>query len=261
MVHWKKFTWGVSMQTRNKVLSVLLSVLFCLSLVSCKTAPDVPMPTPTPTATPTATPVPTPEPTPEPTPTPSPTPEPSIEDFVPGVNDELGYHSDFFRFGFLLPAGFRIESRSFVNQLNEVDSLLTDPEIIRRTLIMQLKMQNILYDFLAGITDDQYYVQILVRNYESSEFVFESEADFLEYLEPWLLSTEEKDRNENLVRTTVDLAGEETSLYRYDVVQNNIRLRGMMFTIRQGATFAVVQMTMGSDEELDYVLGSFYWLD
>lgn len=245
----------------STALAELLALLMLLTLAGCAGITQLISPTPTPTATPTVAHTPTAEPTPTPEPTPSPTPEPSLEDFVPGVNDELGYHSDFFRFGFLLPAGFKIESRSFVNQLNEVDSLLTDPEIIRRTLIMQLKMQNILYDFLAGITDDQYYVQILVRDYESSEFVFESEADFLEYLEPWLLSTEEKDRNENLVRTTVDLAGEETPLYRYDVVQNNIRLRGMMFTIRQGATFAVVQMTMGSDEELDYVLGSFYWLD
>ncbi len=126
---------------------------------------------------------------------------------------------------------------------------------------MQLKMQNILFDFLAGNMDNQCYAQILVRDYEPNDIVFESEADFLEYLEPWLVSTEEKDRNENLVRTTVDLAGEQHPLYRYDVIQNNVRLRGMMFTIKRGTTFAVIQMTMRSDEELDYVLESFYWLD
>jgi len=126
---------------------------------------------------------------------------------------------------------------------------------------MQLKMQNILFDFLAGSLDNQCYAQILVRDYEPNDIVFESEADFLEYLEPWLVSTEEKDRNENLVRTTVDLAGEQHPLYRYDVIQNNVRLRGMMFTIKRGTTFAVIQMTMRSDEELDYVLESFYWLD
>lgn len=126
---------------------------------------------------------------------------------------------------------------------------------------MQLKMQNILFDFLAGNMDKQCYAQILVRDYEPNDIVFESEADFLEYLEPWLVSTEEKDRNENLVRTAVDLAGEQHPLYRYDVIQNNVRLRGMMFTIKRGTTFAVIQMTMRSDEELDYVLESFYWLD
>lgn len=251
------------MQLRKRIFIVLFSAFMCFGLVSCKTAPAVAEPTPTmvPTATATPTATPTPSPTPTPEPTPSPTPEPSIEDFVPGVNDEQGYHSDFFRFGFLLPTDFKIESRSFVNRKNEVDSLLTDPETIRKALIMQLKMQNILFDFLAGSLDNQCYAQILVRDYEPNDIVFESDADFLEYLEPWLISTEKKDRNENLVRTTVDLAGEQHPLYRYDVIQNNVRLRGMMFTIRRGTSFAVIQMTMRSDEELDYVLESFYGLD
>jgi len=244
------------MRLRNKILAVLLSVMVCVSLFSCKTAPTIADLTPSPAATPT----PTATPSPTPTPTPAPTPEPDVRDFVPGTNDENGYHSDFFRFGFLVPTGYESSDRSFINEENSVDSSLTDPETIRKALIMQLKTQEILYDFLAGNTDKQCTIQVLVRDFTADEFIFQSEAEFLEYLEPVLLSTEEKDHNENLVRTTVILGGEEHPLYQYDTLLNGIQMKGMIFTIKRGTTFAIIQMTAVAQDEIEYVLKSLYTL-
>ena len=54
------------MHFRNKILAVLLFLMVCVSLLSCKTAPTIADPTPSPAATamPAATPSPTPTPTP-----------------------------------------------------------------------------------------------------------------------------------------------------------------------------------------------------
>ena len=247
------------MQKPSRLIKLILPVILALllALTGCATLVQLISPTPTPTATPTATPT----PTPTPSPTPTATPEPNVQDFIVGTNDEHGYHSDFFRFGFLVPTSYVIDERSNLNQENGIDSSLTDPETIRKALIMRLKMQEILYDFLSGNTDDQCCIQILVRDYNSLDMTFESESEFLEHLEPWLLSTDEKDRNENLVKTTVQLAGEEHPLYRYEVILNGVQLNGMIFTIKRGTTFAVIQMTTGIEEEMDYVLDSFYSLD
>ncbi len=53
----------------KRVISLILSLVFCLGIVACSAPVEEPLPTPVPT------PEATPEPTPEPTPTPQPTPE------------------------------------------------------------------------------------------------------------------------------------------------------------------------------------------
>ena len=159
-----------------------------------------------------------------------------------------------------MPTGYESSDRSFINEENRVDPSLTDPESIRKALIMQLKKQEILYDYLAGNTDKQCTIQVLVRDFTADEYIFQSEAEFLEYLEPVLLSTKEKDHNENLVRTTVILGGEEHPLYQYDVLLNGIQMKGMIFTIKRGTTFAIIQMTAVAQDEIEYVLKSLYTL-
>jgi len=244
------------MQLRNKILAALLSLMVCVSMLSCKTAPAVPEPTPAPAAmaTSTATPSPTP------TPTPTATPEPNVHDFVPGINDENGYHSDYFRFGFLLPTKFEAKDRSYINDLNEIDSSLTDLETIRKALIMQLKVGEILLDYLAKSTKDRGYLYVSAWDFSSDDSSFESEAEFLKNLGTSTQDSNEIEQYKNFEMTNVVLGGVERVVYRYDVTIYDEEMKGFEFAIKQGATFATIKMVAKTEDELEYALNSFYTL-
>ena len=245
------------------ILALLLALTGCANLVQLIVPSPTPTASPMPTATPTPTPTPTPTatPTPTPEPTPSPTPEPNVQDFIVGTNDEHGYHSDFFRFGFHVPVGYEIRDHEYINELNDIDSLLTDPETIRKALIMQLKQQITLFDFISYSPDYKGYLMVFVRDHSSPGETFDSEGELLEYLEQFYYTPENVERKENLVKTTADLGGKERPVYRYDVTLNDEKMNGMMFVIKRGTTFAVVQMSAMTEDELNYVLDSFYSLD
>ena len=242
-------------------LAVLLALLMLCSLTGCTGIEQLPVPTPSPTAAPTATPAPTAEPTATPEPTPSPTPEPGIEDFLPGVNDELGYHSDFFRFGFRLPLGYANYDRSALDEANGVDSTKMSDEEFRRTLIMQLKMDVSLLDFASFYNNTEGYVLVFVADFRNPKWEIETEADLLASIEEKLAKPEKEERKENLVESVVEIGDEQHPIFLYDVIIGKVQKKGATFAIKRGTTFAIVQVLALYEGEINYFLDTLYSLD
>lgn len=244
------------MHLRKRIFIVLFTAFLCFGLFSCKTAPTIADLTPTPaaTATPTATPSPTP------TPTPTATPEPNVHDFVPGTIDENGYHSDFFRFGFLVPSKWMVYDRSAVNVQNQIDSTETNQETIRKTLIMKLKTDVNLVDFISFSHDNKGYMFLFVSDFNSTEYDVNTEAEALEYFEPSLFAPDNNSNRENLEKTRMTLGGVERPVYRYDLMDNGEAKKGLIFAVQRGTTFALIEMAAVTQDEIEYVLKSVYTL-
>ena len=245
----------------STALAVFLALLMLLSLAGCTGITQLISPTPTPTATPTVAPTPTAEPTPTPEPTPSPTPEPSLEDFVPGVNDEQGYHSDFFRFGFRLPLGYANYDRSALDEANGVDSTKMSDEEFRRSLIMQLKMDGSILDFASFYNNTEGYVLVFVTDFSDPTLDIETEADLLASLEEKLTKPEKEERKENLVESVVEIGAEQHTVFLYDVNMGKVQKKGATFAIKRGTTFAIVQVLALYEGEINYFLDTLYSLD
>jgi len=120
------------MRLRNKILAVLLSVMVCVSLFSCKTAPTIADLTPTPaaTATPTATPT--------PTPTPSPTPYHEIFPITFGLSSGTSYQNEYFDFA------VDVDDRWFVYSTEQYDMQNDLSGLTKEKLREQAYLENLL---------------------------------------------------------------------------------------------------------------------
>ena len=236
------------------LLALMLALTGCMGMMRY-----VLTPTPTPTTAPTV--APTPTPTPMPKRTPKPTSEPSLSGFQVGVNDESGYHSDFFRFGFLLPSTWVIYNRSVINEQNQIDAAVSDPEAIQKEMVKKLKAKETMLDFISFSQNDEEYLFVFIVDFSASDEAINSEKKALEYFETSLFAPDNAERKENLEKTVVKLGGVDRPVYRFDAIVNEKHTNGMLFAVKRGTTFALVQMAAEYDGYLDYVLNSFYSLD
>jgi len=163
------------MQFRNRILLILLSVLVCFSLVSCKTAPDVPDLTPTPTATAT----PTPSPTPTPEPTPSPTPYREIYPITFGLSTGNSYQNEYFNIK------VDLNDRWFTNSSLELDMAsgfpMEVPDELRQTEYLDaLPKGGAVQEYAARMHTGLQEMSILVSDVKTAMTVYDSAAEYHE---------------------------------------------------------------------------------
>jgi len=116
-------------------------------------------------------------------------------------------------------------------------------------------------DFISFSQDDEDYLFVFVVDFSASDEEIDTEEKALQYFESSLFTPDNTDGNKNLVKTVVKLGGVDRPVYRFDVVLNDTQTNGMLFAVKRGTTFALVQMAAQNDGYLDYVLNSFYSLD
>ena len=250
--------------SRFTVLILLVLLALLLTLTGCTGMMRyVLTPTPTPTIAPTATPKPSPTPTPKPTPTPSPspTPEPNVEAFTPGENDDLGYRSDFFRFGFLLPAEFVVYDRSVVNEENGIHADLTDPKKIQQELVKQLKSDGTILDFISFYRETEGFLLVFVVDFSDPSDNVDSEQEVLDYLGESLFGENSQSQRENLEKTTIEFGGVEHPVYLFDILEGKDQKKGAIFAIQRGTTYAIVEMQANYDGDISFILGTLYSMD
>ena len=241
------------------LLPLMLALIMCFS--GCADLAQLISPTPSPSPTPTATPTPSPTPKRTPTPTQEPTPEPNVEAFIPGENEYLGYQSDFFRFGFLIPAGFIAYDRSVVNDENGIDPGITDPEEMQRELVQQLKRGDTILDFISFYRETEGYLFVFVVDFSNPSEKVNSEEDALAYFKDALLTQDDQARKENIETTKVEFGYAYHTVYSYDVVDGTSRKKGAFFVVQRGTTFAIVKMLATYSGDINFVLGTIHSLD
>jgi hypothetical protein len=163
------------MQFQNRILLILLSVLVCFSLVSCKTAPDVPDLTPTPTATAT----PTPSPTPTPEPTPSPTPYREIYPITFGLSTGNSYQNEYFN------VKVDLNDRWYANSSLELDAAsgfpMEIPDELRQSEYLDvLPKGGAVQEYYAHMHTGLQEFSILVSDVKTAMTVYDSVADYHE---------------------------------------------------------------------------------
>ncbi len=228
-------------------------------------------PTPTPTVTPTIAPTPTPTTTPKrtpkptPTPTPSPTPEAipqaNLDSFVNGENDDYSYRSRFFRFGFYVPSGWSVYSRAVINEINEIDPEIKDPEEIRQETIERIKSDTTVADFISFYNETKGHVFVFVL--DTSDFIdpMDTEKEALDYFEDTMVSPTSSSTKGNLEKMIVNLGGVDHPVFRYDVFVGKEKRLGATLAIMRGTVFAMVQIEVPEEKDMQHIFHSFYSLD
>ena len=250
------------MHKPRQIMIVLLLMLALIMYFSgCADLAQLISPTPSPSPTPTATPTPSPTPKRTPTLTQEPTPEPNVEAFIPGENEYLGYQSDFFRFGFLIPAGFIAYDRSVVNDENGIDPGITDPKEMQRELVQRLKRGDTILDFISFYRETEGYLFVFVVDFSNPSEEVNSEEDALAYFKDALLTQDDQARKENIETTKVEFGHAYHTVYSYDVVEGTSRKKGAFFVVQRGTTFAIVKMLATYSGDINFVLGTIHSLD
>lgn len=250
-------------QSRNVRVYFVLFLALLVLLTGCKGAQQVSASTPEPSATQSSTPEPTASLTPSPTPSPTPSllPEPNVAAFSIGENEVGGYHSEFFRFGFLVPAKFTVYDRLAVDDMNGIDSSQMSPEEVRKKLVRQLRMDHTIFDFISLYEDSKGYAIVMVIDYSKLDEQDYSEEKVLNKLESSMVSANGEDRYENVELATIEFGGVEHPVYLFDITSGTEHAKGALFAIQRGSTFAIVRVKTPYKGEVNFLLGSLYSLD
>ena len=157
----------------------MLSVMVCVSLLSCKTAPTIADPTPSPaaTATPAATPTATPEPTPSPTP--SPTPYREIYPITFGLSTGLSYLNEYFNVKLDLNKNWFAATSAELDLASGFPMEL--PEDVRESEYLDyLPKGGPVQEYSAHLHTGLGEISILVNNAKDAMTPFDSVADYHE---------------------------------------------------------------------------------
>ena len=244
--------------------ALLLSLSGCAGMMRYVLTPT---PTPTVAPTPEPTPVPTPKRTPKPTstPTPSPTPEAipqaNLDSFVNGESKSHSYRSRFFRFGFYVPSDWFVYNRTLINEINEIDPETKDPEEIRLETIEHIKADMTVADFVSFYNNTGGHVFVFVM--ETGDFIdpLDTEKEALDYFEDTMVSPTSTSTKGNLEKTVVNLGGADHPVFRYDVFVGEEKRLGATFAIMRGSVFAIVQIEVPEEKDMQHIFRSFYSLD
>lgn len=249
-------------------LALLTTLTGCVGMMRFVLTPT-PTPTPVQTATPTIVPTPTqtPKRTPKPTstPTPSPTPEvtpqANLDSFVNGESDDCSYRSRFFRIGFYVPSDWAVYSREVVNDINEIGSDITDPEEIRLETIERIKTDETVADFISFNDDSSGHVFVFVL--DTSDFIrpLDTERKALDYFEDTMLGPTSTSTKGNLEKMVINFGGVDHPVFRYDVFVGREKRLGATLAIKRGTIFALIQIEVPEEDDMQHIFHSFYSLD
>ncbi len=255
---------------RTILVRLLVPCALLLSLTGCAGMMRyvlTPTPTPTVAPTPEPTPVPTPKRTPKPTstPTPSPTPEAipqaNLDSFVNGESKSHSYRSRFFRFGFYVPSDWFVYNRTLINEINEIDLEIKDPEEIRLETIKRIKTDMTVADFISFYNNTGGHVFVFVL--DTSDFIdpLDTEKKALDYFEDKMVSPTSTSTRGNLEKMVINLGGVDHPVFRYDVFVGKEKRLGATLAIMRGPVFAIVQIEVPEEKDMQHIFRSFYSLD
>ena len=245
--------------------AIALSLVAVCFLSACGSFQQALEPTPvlTPTVTPTSEPPPTPTPTPTSSVTPLPTPTPGADSYQSGFWSDTGYYSKFFGFGIKPTLGWiSYDQATLITKINGFAIDPTDRNAFDQASIEALKQGNVVFDFYAFQPETEDVLILLVADMAASGELQLSELNALEYYQTFLfdLDGDWKTDVTDVQMAVIDLFGEEHPVFKYRVDFAGKNTFGMVFAIKQGTIFAIVNLTSVDESKLDDVLKTFYAL-
>jgi len=248
------------MHFRNKILAVLLSVMVCVSLFSCKTAPTIadPAPSPAATATPAATPTATPEPTPSPTP--SPAQESGSSAFHLGNGDEYGYYNSYFGFGLSKPLDWEYYDRYELNLMNMIEADFDDAKAYEQEYTDRLKSGLVLNDYLGFHDAANEILLVNLRDYSKDEAGVLSEQEVIDfYSETFFdIGGDGTIDARNIRDETFKLGDTERVMKRFELTIGEDAGYGAMVAIPKDSMYAIIIMLCPDEQTLQNMIDSFY---
>lgn len=203
-------------------------------------------------------------PTAAPTPTaqalPSPTPKPGIDEYRAGYGDDYGYFSRYFNFGFALPYSWTSFDQDEIDELNNFQTKRYYGDDYRNEVINRLKSGESLYEYYAYNIATAENVTIYVTDYSVYPDEVVTELSFLKSVKDWLQDPQGDGTGtaENLRLETVTLLGVEHPVYRYDTNDEGFHYAGAFLVIKQGTTFAQINLMLNNFQRIKDVFNSFY---
>ena len=199
-----------------------------------------------------------------PTPTaqvlPSPTPKPGIDEYRAGYGDDYGYFSRYFNFGFALPYSWTSFERGEIDELNNLQTKRYYGDDYLNEVIDRLKSGESLYEYYAYNIATAENVTIYVTDYSAYPDEVVTELSFLKSVKDWLQDPQGDGTGtaENLRLETVTLLGVEHPVYRYDTNVEGFHYAGAFLVIKQGTSFAQINMLLNNFQRIKDVFHSFY---
>lgn len=247
-----------------RYFALLLALVSLFALSGCASILQAisPTPTPTPSPTPTATPTPSPSPTPTPEPTlvPTPTPIPDVDAYQLGFGGDYGYQNGFFRFGVKVPKHWFFYPRENVNELNEIYVAGKTESELTQIYIDHLKEGRFVYEMVALPEEGKDDLTILALDYSYDAGVEHTEFDVLREMEQLFLEDDgvQKKTVDQLAFSLIDMLGQEHPIYRYTTLQDGVELNCALLAIKQGTTFAIINISCEKEKNLNFILDSFF---
>ena len=150
--------------------------------------------------------------------------------------------------------------RDNVNDLNKIGAVGMSEAELTQIYIDRLKEGQFVYEMVALPKEGKDDLTILALDYSYDVGVEHTEFGVLQEMEQLLLEDDgvQKVTIDHLTFTLIDMLGQEHPMYRYTTLHNGVELNCALLVIKQGTTFAIINISCEREKNLDFILDSFY---